>query len=97
MFENVMKKSELVEIFVDLLLEKGGVEDKKNKEISFYTKGLMVKDSIGTEFEVKHIDNSDPNPENWLFKIYRYTLDGDGKTAEFEKTAEEILTDYDFV
>jgi hypothetical protein len=89
-----MKKSKLINIFVDLLLEKGGVQNKSKKEINFYTQGLMLTDDIGTEFEVKQINKEDPNPENWLFKIYRYAADGSGRTEEFVHTADEILSDF---
>jgi hypothetical protein len=86
-----MKRKSLIEGFVNLLVEKGGF--KKGDKIKFYTPELEIVDQNGVCYEVSEIDKSDDNPENWIFTIFRYDVDGSRK-YELNQTAKEILKKY---
>ena len=86
-----MKKKNLIESFVNLLIEKGGF--KKGDKIKFYTPELEIVDSDGVGYEVSEIDKSDEDPKNWIFTISRYNVNGDGK-YKLDQTAEEIISNY---
>ena len=86
-----MKKKNLIEGFVKLLVEKGGF--KKGDKIKFYTPELELVDKDGVCYEVSEIDKSDDNPENWIFTMFRYDVDGSRK-HEISQTAKEILKNY---
>jgi len=86
-------KKKSIDIFVNLLLEKGGV--KKGSKIKFYTPELMLRDKkTKVEYEISEID-FDENLDDPTFKIFRFDLDG--SRVEIDKTAGEILKDYEQV
>ena len=86
-------KKKIIESFVSLLVEKGGV--KKDSVIKFYTPELMLRDKKAkVEYEVSEID-VDENLDNPLFKIFRFDLDGN--RVEVTKTTDEILKDFEHV
>ena len=86
-------KKKVIDSFVNLLLEKGGV--KKGSIIKFYTPELMLRDKKAKiEYEISEI-NVDEELDKPLFKIFRF--DPDGARVEITKTSDEILKDFEHV
>ena len=86
-------KRNLYNSLIKLLIEKGGVKKKNSNNIKFYAKELLVKNKdTKANYEIRNINSDDPN--NLIFSIERYDVDGQRKEI-FDVTQEEMIKNYE--